>query len=409
MKQQIFQYDEIRPLSKNMKSPVWLVCHETTGRYAVKRQVTEEEAVVYRRMLHLESAHLPKIYEVCHVENSWFVLEEYISGQTLDRLLELRLCSEEEAKIIILQLCDALLALHAASIIHRDIKPQNIVISEAGQVYLIDFNIARLHKESKASDTEYLGTAGYAAPEQFGFGQSDCRSDIYSLGVLFNELLTGKLPKEHLYQGDLTPVIETCTAIAPEDRFQDIQILKDRLLGLSEERKTEILEEFKETRNTDRIYCSILQWAVIVGLIAAYVHNCVDPRWALGFDFFAQTAKEYLGPNHTVSTIGGFIMAIPFTGWMKMITLAVILIVLAQLLKRYFVPAGIAWLGFFCYDLHWQISGLFGNRSIFIPASAIAWQDWLNIGIHVVCMGLIVKTLYDKKKTARLAKQYKNV
>lgn len=92
------------------------------------------------------------------------------------------------------QLCQALAPLHRENIVHRDIKPENIVLGADSQVYLIDFGIARFEKAGRSADTTLLGTHGYAAPEQFGFCQSDARADIYSLGVVLNQVVTGAFP-----------------------------------------------------------------------------------------------------------------------------------------------------------------------------------------------------------------------
>ena len=80
-------------------------------------------------------------------------------------------------------MCDGLKELHEQKIIHRDIKPSNMILQADGRIRLIDFDAARIFKDNKATDTELLGTKDYAPPEQYGFGQTDPRSDIYSLGV----------------------------------------------------------------------------------------------------------------------------------------------------------------------------------------------------------------------------------
>lgn len=99
--------------------------------------------------------------------------------------------------------------MHKYSITHRDITPSNIIIGFDGVVKIIDFGISRLHKENAKHDTQVLGTEGYAAPEQFGFKQSDCKTDIYALGVLLNYMLTGHIPSEVMYRdGDVADIIK---------------------------------------------------------------------------------------------------------------------------------------------------------------------------------------------------------
>lgn len=93
------------------------------------------------------------------------------------------------------------------------LKPDNIMVSNDGVVKLMDFDIARTYDESKKCDTEHMGTVGYAAPEHFGFGQIDARSDIYSCGVVLNVLLTGKLPEEKLAAGILVFFLGICILV----------------------------------------------------------------------------------------------------------------------------------------------------------------------------------------------------
>lgn len=114
-----------------------------------------------------------------------FVIEEFIDGKNLDEYIANQAFSADKLFNIFNQLCNATHFLHAnysTEIIHRDIKPSNILVAESGQVKLIDFGIARNFEENANNDTHKFGTVGYASPEQFGFSQTDVRSDVYSLG-----------------------------------------------------------------------------------------------------------------------------------------------------------------------------------------------------------------------------------
>ena len=157
------------------------------------------------------------------------VLEEFIDGTSVADLLTAGLFNEEGAKKICAALCDGLYALHLSGIIHRDIKPENVMIENGGRVVLIDYEAARIFKCGRSKDTCILGTAGYAAPEQFGITQTDERSDVYSLGILLNVLLTGCHPSVTLYGGRLGKVIERCTHIDPAKRFKNTAELKNFL------------------------------------------------------------------------------------------------------------------------------------------------------------------------------------
>ena len=126
-----------------------------------------------------------------------------------------------------LQLCDGLIMLHRKGIIHRDIKPSNIILQAVGGhdfVRLIDYDAARIVKEEQKEDTRLLGTKGYAPPEQYGYGQTDQRSDIYSLGITFKEMLGEN------YNGWLRPILQKCTEVDARSRYQTVADLKKALL-----------------------------------------------------------------------------------------------------------------------------------------------------------------------------------
>src|SRR5699024_6653849 len=106
-----------------------------------------------------------------------------------------------------IQICKALWVLHSMAAVHRDIKPENVILRGSDAV-LIDFDAARLHKPDHETDTQILGTTGFAAPEQYGLSQSDTRTDIYSLGILINVMLTGERPSKKLAEGHMGRVVE---------------------------------------------------------------------------------------------------------------------------------------------------------------------------------------------------------
>lgn len=140
---------------------------------------------------------------------------------------------EEDAIRIVKKVCVALRILHcqAPALIHRDIKPGNVMMREDGTVKLFDFDTARYYKRKEERDTVLLGTREYASPEHFGYGQTDISSDIYSIGVMMYELLTGKIPVNHraAYKGRLLPVLNRCIQANPRKRFQSVQELQEVL------------------------------------------------------------------------------------------------------------------------------------------------------------------------------------
>ena len=156
------------------------------------------------------------------------VLEEYIQGDTLSYLLSGGLPTEAETLSILRQLCSALWVIHSLGAVHRDVKPENIIL-RGSEVVLIDFDASRVFQQELESDTQILGTTGYAAPEQYGLSQSDRRADIYSLGILLNILCTGQHPVRTLAPGRLGRVVQKCTMTNPEQRYQTVGQLLEAL------------------------------------------------------------------------------------------------------------------------------------------------------------------------------------
>lgn len=150
---------------------------------------------------------------------------------------------EEEAVRIACQICKALLELHHATpmIVYRDLKAENIMITSQGDVKLIDFNISRSLKEGQKRDTVLLGTAEYAAPEQFGYFQTDNRTDIYAFGVLFNYMLTGKFPVDYISEGKYAVLIKRCIELEPSKRYQSIDEILVELGGNEQEELEETI------------------------------------------------------------------------------------------------------------------------------------------------------------------------
>lgn len=179
---------------------------------------------VYRALLTVKNPHLPQIYRVEEADGETAVLEQYIYGDTLAYILEGGPLTDEEASRLVCQICDALHTLHELGAVHRDIKPENVLVSGDTAV-LIDFDASRIVKPETESDTQILGTTGYAAPEQYGFSQTDARSDIYSLGVLLNVALTGRHPATQLCGGRLRPIVETCISVNTDLRFHSVDEL----------------------------------------------------------------------------------------------------------------------------------------------------------------------------------------
>ena len=183
---------------------------------------------VYRKLLGVSCRNLPQVMEVAESGGMVAVLEEYIQGDSLAYLLEGALFTPAEAREITLQLCNALWVLHAMGAVHRDIKPENVIV-RGSKAVLIDFDASRFFKSERSTDTQVLGTTGYAAPEQYGIAQTDGRADIYSLGVLLNIMLTGKHPSKELASGKLGRIVQKCTMVNPKKRYKSVLYLMEAL------------------------------------------------------------------------------------------------------------------------------------------------------------------------------------
>ena len=228
-------YREIAVLNEEHR--VSLVQHGESGRIYVKKVLSVYDPAVFRYLREHHVSRTPVIYEAVESADGLTLIEEYISGQTLREVLEERgILPEEEAYRLAADLCRILCELHAAvpPIIHRDIKPSNIMITPEGELRLLDMNAAKYYRQA-ARDTQLIGTHGYAAPEQYGFGASDVRTDIYSVGVVINQMLTGHFPNEQMAQGRLGRIAERCVRMNPEERYPSAAALLAALCGNEED------------------------------------------------------------------------------------------------------------------------------------------------------------------------------
>ncbi|MEM7112144.1 MAG: protein kinase [Chloroflexota bacterium] len=202
-----------------------------------------QEAKLLRGLRH---PNLPFVVDQFTTGERHYLAMEYVEGKTLQELLESqgRAFAEEELLPWAHQLCDVLAYLHQQKppIIFRDLKPDNIMLTESGQIKLIDFGIARIFKPGKRKDTIALGTQGFAAPEQFGKGQTEVRSDVYALGVTLLCLLTGQDPPVYPpfhspkemgidVSEDTDKLIRKATTLDIRERWSTMQLMQAQLPG----------------------------------------------------------------------------------------------------------------------------------------------------------------------------------
>lgn len=228
-------YHVERVLASSAGGTTELVTLDGSGPFVRKRIPAKlARRGVWATLVECDSARLPRVEATYEMPNEFVVVCDYVPGENLEQLVATRGHLDEAAALqIVAQLCEAVGALHARGIIHRDISPTNVIVAADG-AHLIDLGIARFRVEGATRDTTQLGTYGFASPEQYGFAQTDGRSDVYSLGRMLGYLLTGVAPAEgekyeaaleddSLVPPDLRAVIQRASAMEPSARYQSAE------------------------------------------------------------------------------------------------------------------------------------------------------------------------------------------
>lgn len=222
------EFEELKLLKNSDRGRVSLIRHRTAGERFILHRFTGN-AQVYGELMQRSCPNLPQIFEVASDGETNIVLEEYIQGDNMGMMLKGALFTPGETREIVRQLCRALWVLHSMGAVHRDVKPENVVL-RGKEAVLIDFDAARFHNNNRdTGDTQILGTLGFAAPEQYGLSQSDAGSDIYALGVLINVMLTGEHPSRKLAEGRWGRMVTRCTQVNPAKRYKNVLRLLDEL------------------------------------------------------------------------------------------------------------------------------------------------------------------------------------
>ena len=247
------KYRILSVIGQGGMSTVYLAVHERLKqKWAVKEismEYCENYEMISRKLIveadilkRLDHPGLPKIVDIIEKKDAIWMVMEFIEGKTLKEILNERgRIEEKEILIWGKQLCEVLSYLHSKkpSIIYRDLKPENIILKKTGRLVLIDFGTAREYcYKNTACDAMYLGTKGYAAPEQYGgMGQTDARTDIYCLGVTLYSLLTGYNPEKPPYKIypekywgehislEMKSLLLKCIQSEPEKRYQNCREL----------------------------------------------------------------------------------------------------------------------------------------------------------------------------------------
>lgn len=256
-------YQTISKLKNTASAPLLV---KKQSQIFVAKLVSAEDLQLIMAYRNKTPRHMPKIIEIISDSILKMTIEEYISGSTITDVLKETPLSLPQINKLATQLLDSLSDLHEVGILHRDITLTNIIQTTDNNYQLIDIHAARIYKGDLQSDTVHLGTVGFASPEHFGFAETDVRSDIYSLGVVLNLVLTqSTLDLTSPKIKNLKYTIEKATKIDPAQRFQTIDEMKQ---ALSSKRRSKPL-------------VTILDWTIyilfIISLLAEFnVTNLVE-------------------------------------------------------------------------------------------------------------------------------------
>ena len=266
---------------------------ELAGNIKVLRRF-KQELILARQVTH---KNVIRIFDLGSAEGMKFITMEFIDGRDLSSLVEEKRQAPLEAVMIMRQVCRALEAAHGEGVIHRDLKPQNIMVNESGRVWVMDFGLARSMETHGLTQTgSVLGTPAYMSPEQAKGTKLDTRSDLFSFGIIFYEMLTGVLPFEadtilgsllkrtqeapkpprelnpEIPQ-ELNDLVMKCLAIDPANRYQtagEVLPVLDRMAGDTTVSEYEVAAHAKRLRSWQWLaggMAGLLVVALLIGLV----------------------------------------------------------------------------------------------------------------------------------------------
>lgn len=248
-------YKTLRIFRQDKNCKIELVEDIRDNTHWVKRTYYEDKREIFHLLAEADPTYLVEIKAVVFDVDT-IVLEKYIEGETMEDYLARSSVSSSQARRFLYELLQAVSAIHKLGIIHRDIKPGNILIDRAGHIHLIDFGIARIYRQDKSKDTELLGTVEYAAPEQFGYSQSDFRTDIFSVGMTCRDL--NQAIKKNRF---LQKIERKCTKMDPRERYPNAET---------------VLKAFRKRRRAVRggiAFCGILSVSLGAGAYILYLQQ----------------------------------------------------------------------------------------------------------------------------------------
>ena len=207
------------------------------------------EAKILKQLSHPS---LPRIIDIFEDTEKYYIVMDYIEGMCLTDIIKQRKhINEDTAKKWLIQIGEVISYLHGIKpepLIYRDLKPSNIIIDNNDNVRIIDFGAVREYKESSDDDTLYIGTRGFSAPEQFEYGQTNKKTDIYNFGMTAFTMLTGVYPnsishkrinfelKSRGISNELIKVIKKCIEDKPENRYETMPICLEAIKSIGVKR-----------------------------------------------------------------------------------------------------------------------------------------------------------------------------
>jgi serine/threonine protein kinase len=219
-----------------------------------------------RLLAKLRHPYIVTVFDVGRSEQFYYLVMEFVEGPNLRQLLTDGSVTQRDALDFVPQIAEALQHAHESGIVHRDVKPENVLIDRLGRVRLVDFGLAKLfgpEVQSSNDDTRVAGTLGYMAPEQFTMPEAvDHRADIFSTGVVFHEMLSGHLPKadrappSHSADTDrrLDPIVLQALEHDRELRYPEARLMHAEIVAVARTPENSIRLEQMISAPAERVF-----------------------------------------------------------------------------------------------------------------------------------------------------------